>query len=131
MMKENLLRVFYVNVDMASINKKVDTKATFKKLETETGVLIFQLNFGELLDLTDCRVSANIVKNNKETTFIDCQVIEPKQGLVIMGLNSSALECTGKTYIELIVTYKNQKLFSPIMYYTVVDTLQLPSIMPL
>ena len=54
-----------------------------------------------------------------EKVEIESKILDAENGVVIVGFNKSALECIGENWIELLVQYNEQKLYSPKMYYIV------------
>lgn len=124
MINENLLRTFTVNVNMKALTKNINTKATFKKNDFKTGVLIFNLKMdGMPLDITDCEVKGVILKNDNEKEYVEGVITDPKCGKVCIGLSKKALSCIGENRMELLVKYGEQKLYSPKMYYKVSETI--------
>ena len=120
MFKNNLLRIFTIDVDMKTIGKNINTKALFNKKDYKTSILRFNLSMdNKPLNISDCKVTTRILTGNKEKVEIESKILDAENGVVIVGLNKIALECIGENWIELLVQYNEQKLYSPKMYYIV------------
>ena len=124
MFKNNLLRIFTIDVDMKTIGKNINTKALFNTKDYKTSILRFNLSMdNKHLDISDCKVIVRILKGNKDKVEIEGKILDAENGVAIVGLNKRALECIGENWVELLVQYNEQKLYSPKMYYTVSDNI--------
>lgn len=124
MLKQNLFRGYSINVNMKSLNKKINTKAVFNQKDYKTAMLVFNFSMdGNILDITGCKVIAKILKNDDTRVVLEAQVLDAENGLVAVGLGEQALACVGQNDIELIIQYNDQQLYSPKMTYIVSDNL--------
>ena len=67
MFKNNLLKIFTIDVDMKTIGKNINTKALFNTKDYKTSILRFNLSMdNKHLDISDCKVIVRILKGNKD-----------------------------------------------------------------
>ena len=124
MLKQSLFRGYSIDVNMKSLNKKINTKSVFNQKDYKTAMLVFNFSMdGEVLDITDCKVMAKILKNDDNKVVLEAQILDAENGLVAVGLGEQALACVGQNSIELIIQYNDQQLYSPQMIYIVSDNL--------
>ena len=124
MFKNNLLKMFTIDVNMKTIGKNINTKALFNRKDYKTSILRFNLSMdNKPLNISDCKVTTRILTGNKEKVEIESKILDAENGVVVVGLNKNALECIGENWIELLVQYNEQKLYSPKMYYIVSDNI--------
>ncbi|MGL5715727.1 MAG: BppU family phage baseplate upper protein [Paraclostridium sp.] len=123
MLKQDLLRGYIVQVNMKTLNRKLNTKAMFNQRDNKTAMLLFQLSLDGVMDLTSCKVMASVLKNDNTQVAIEGQIVDALQGIVAVGLSPQALACIGETLIELTVYYNEQELYSPTMSFIVTDNL--------
>lgn len=124
MINQELLRTTALTVEMKNMRKKINSKAVFNQRDIRTAMLLCQLTMdGESIDLTDCTISAEILKPDGKTVIQKGQVVDAISGTVAIGLTEQCLSSIGDVSCEIIVQYGNQILYSPKISYIVVDNL--------
>lgn len=124
MINQELLRTTALTIEMKNMKKKINSKAVFNQRDIRTAMLLCQLTMdGESIDLTDCTISAEILKPDGKTVIQKGQVVDPISGTVAIGLTEQCLSSIGDVSCEIIVQYGNQILYSPKISYIVVDNL--------
>ena len=124
MINQELLRTTALTIEMKNMRKKINSKAVFNQRDIRTAMLLCQLTMdGESIDLTDCTVSAEILKPDGKTVIQKGQVVDAISGTVAIGLTEQCLSSIGDVSCEIIVQYGNQILYSPKISYIVVDNL--------
>lgn len=124
MINQELLRTTVLTIEMKNMRKKINSKAVFNQRDIRTAMLLCQLTMdGESIDLTDCTISAEILKPDGKTVIQKGQVVDAISGTVAIGLTEQCLSSIGDVSCEIIVQYGNQILYSPKISYIVVDNL--------
>ena len=124
MINQELLRTTALTIEMKNMRKKINSKAVFNQRDIRTAMLLCQLTMdGESIDLTDCTISAEILKPDGKTVIQKGQVVDAISGTVAIGLTEQCLSSIGDVSCEIIVQYGNQILYSPKISYIVVDNL--------
>ena len=124
MINQELLRTTALTIEMKNMRKKINSKAVFNQRDIRTAMLLCQLTMdGESIDLTDCTISAEILKPDGKTVIQKGQVVDAISGTVAIGLTEQCLSSIGDVSCEIIVQYGNQILYSPKINYIVVDNL--------
>ena len=124
MINQELLRTTALTIEMKNMRKKINSKAVFNQRDIRTAMLLCQLTMdGESIDLTDCTISAEILKPDGKTVIQKGQVVDAISGTVAIGLTEQCLSSIGEVSCEIIVQYGNQILYSPKISYIVVDNL--------
>lgn len=124
MINQELLRTTALTIEMKNMRKKINSKAVFNQRDIRTSMLLCQLTMdGESIDLTDCTISAEILKPDGKTVIQKGQVVDAISGTVAIGLTEQCLSSIGDVSCEIIVQYGNQILYSPKISYIVVDNL--------
>ena len=124
MINQELLRTTALTIEMKNTRKKINSKAVFNQRDIRTAMLLCQLTMdGESIDLTDCTISAEILKPDGKTVIQKGQVVDAISGTVAIGLTEQCLSSIGDVSCEIIVQYGNQILYSPKISYIVVDNL--------
>lgn len=123
MIKQELLRGQYVQVNMHKLNKTINSKAVFNQKDIKTATILCQLSLDAPIDLTGCSVSAEILKPDETTVIQKAQIIDATTGMVAIGLTEQCLSAIGTVQCELVVQTENQVLYSPKISYVVVDNL--------
>ena len=124
MINQELLRATALTIEMKNMRKKINSKAVFNQRDIRTAMLLCQLTMdGESIDLTDCTISAEILKPDGKTVIQKGQVVDAISGTVAIGLTEQCLSSIGDVSCEIIVQYGNQILYSPKISYIVVDNL--------
>lgn len=122
-MNQNILRRVNVSVDMKRINKVINTRATFNQRDVKTAVLLCNLSMEESLNLSDCTVTAEILKPDGTEVVVLCQILDAEKGVVAVGLTNQCLMVPGEARCELTVRSNTQTLYSPVLIYNVNDNL--------
>lgn len=124
MINQELLRTTALTIEMKNMRKKINSKAVFNQRDIRTAMLLCELKMdGESIDLTDCTISAEILKPDGKTVIQKGQVVDAISGTVAIGLTEQCLSSIGDVSCEIIVQYGNQILYSPKISYIVVDNL--------
>ena len=124
MINQELLRTTALTIEMKNMRKKINSKAVFNQRDIRTAMLLCQLTMdGESIDLTDCTISAEILKPDGKTVIQKGQVVDAISGTVAIGLTEQCLSSIGESSCEIVVQYDNQILYSPKISYIVVDNL--------
>lgn len=123
MIRQELLRGRIVQVDMYKLNRIINSKAVFNQKDVKTATLVCQLYMDDILDLTDCAVSAEILKPDETTVVQKAQILDARNGIVAVGLTEQCLSAIGQVECELVVQTESQMLYSPKISYLVVDNL--------
>lgn len=124
MINQELLRTTALTIEMKNMRKKINSKAVFNQRDIRTAMLLCQLTMdGESIDLTDCTISAEILKPDGKTVIQKGQIVDAISGTVAIGLTEQCLSSIGDVSCEIIVQYGNQILYSPKISYIVVDNL--------
>lgn len=124
MINQELLRTTALTIEMKNMRKKINSKAVFNQRDIRTAMLLCQLTMdGESIDLTDCTISAEILKPDGKTVIQKGQVVDAISGTVAIGLTEQCLSSIGEASCEIVVQYDNQILYSPKISYIVVDNL--------
>ena len=122
MLKKDLFCGYNVDVNIKALNEVIDTKAHFSQENCDTAIFIFSLNVDdEILDITDCKVNAEVLRNDNRKVTLKGRVLNDKKGLVAVKLNRQALACVGENSIKLIIQYNDQQICSSKMTYIVHD----------
>lgn len=104
-------------------DRVINTRAVFNQRDAKTAVLMCTLKLTEPLNLTDCMVTADILKPDGTKTTQLCQVVDATEGVVAVGLTPQCLSAIGEVRCELVVRSETQTLYSPVLTYTVNDNL--------
>lgn len=123
MLKQSLFHGYSsINVNMKSLNEKINTKAVFNKRDYRTAILVFNFSMDdEVLDITECKVVANFLRNDGNEVMLEAQILDAENGFVAVELDKQALACVGQNSVKLIIQYNDQQLYSPQMIYFVSD----------
>lgn len=122
-MNQNIIRNIIVDIDMKRVNRTINTKATFNQKDDRTAVLICRVKMDGVMDITDCVVTAEILKPDMTTAIVKCQILDPINGVIAIGLTPQCLLVSGTVKCELNIQSDSQTLYSPVLLYTVVDNL--------
>ena len=122
-MNQNILRRVNVSVDMKRINRVVNTRATFNQRDVKTAVLLCNLSMDEPLKLSECTVTADVLKPDGTEVVVLCQILDEEKGVVAVGLTNQCLMVPGEVRCELTVRSNTQTLYSPVLIYNVNDNL--------
>ena len=122
-MNNNIIRNVSVKVDMNRMNRAINTRATFNQRDVKTAVILCNLDMGGNINLSNCKVRAEILKPDGTKVITLCQILDEENGLVAVGLNNQCLSAIGEVRCELIVQSESQVLYSPVLIYNVIDNL--------
>ena len=111
MIRQELLRGQIVQVNMYNLNRKINSKAVFNQRDVKTAVLLCQLYMDGTMDLTECSVSAEILKSDGKTVIQKAQIINATSGIVAVGLTEQCLSAIGEVTCELVVQSETQILY--------------------
>lgn len=121
-----MVKGYAIELDIKKLTTTHSTNAIFSNSDLNTSLIGVQVVMdAQPVDLTGCEAYVNILKADNFSVKNSCEIIDEKNGGIIVNLSSQSLAAPGENTFEIVIIFSdNKRIVTPKMTYKIVKSLE-------